>query len=693
MFLKAKPVYAAGTEKKLNSFAVFSATTGSLDGATIRIAAADFYSLFINGKFVSHGPARTAKGYARVDEIHPADFGGASNRIDIFVAGYNCRSISTVLQPPFLCAEIEKNGQIIAATGENFECRLSEIKKDKTDRYSVQRHFVEQWDLTRSPFETPAEIKIMENAPVFLPRVASYPEYKDIFVSNAASVGDFEVDPGVVPRKNFYSFQPSERWGRYSYEEIENHSYEWITSLAQNKKAGKTPLPMRLKGGEYAIFDLSRIETGFIGLSGVADGKSDFVVAFSEYASTDKFSFTDMHVHNVIDLSADKHFDFISFEPYVMRYVAVFVKSGDVTLSSIGVKSYVRGMRNVTVPDEIKTQSQKEIYEAAVRTFSHNAVDLYTDCPSRERAGWLCDSYFTGKTEYELFGSTQTEDAFLENYRLYKTEGEYPAGVLPMCYPSDDQDNKVFIPQWNMWYILEVEDYINNRQNRDKREKFRKTMEGLLEFFGKYENEDGLLENLPSWNFVEWSRANDWTRDVSYPTNFLYAEVLRAAYRLYGDEKLLNKAEKVARTAVGQSFNGEVFLDHAERKDGKLVRMPHCSEACQYYAVLFGGFDINDEKYSKLKELIVGVFNADRKERLNEIVPVNAFIGAYLRLETLLKMSENELVLKSVEDFFGDMARNSGTLWEYRTVHGSQDHGFASYALVAINKALGISRK
>ena len=41
-------------------------------------------------------------------------------------------------------------------------------------------------------------------------------------------------------------------------------------------------------------------------------------------------------------------------------------------------------------------------YSGAIRTFAHNAVDLYSDCPSRERAGWLCDSYFSAKTEYCL---------------------------------------------------------------------------------------------------------------------------------------------------------------------------------------------------------------------------------------------------------------------------------------------------
>ncbi len=35
----------------------------------------------------------------------------------------------------------------------------------------------------------------------------------------------------------------------------------------------------------------------------------------------------------------------------------------------------------------------KAIYDAAVETFRQNALDVYMDCPTRERAGWLCDSF------------------------------------------------------------------------------------------------------------------------------------------------------------------------------------------------------------------------------------------------------------------------------------------------------------
>ena len=40
-----------------------------LSGITARLTARNFYRLYINGEIIMHGPARTAHGYARVDEV------------------------------------------------------------------------------------------------------------------------------------------------------------------------------------------------------------------------------------------------------------------------------------------------------------------------------------------------------------------------------------------------------------------------------------------------------------------------------------------------------------------------------------------------------------------------------------------------------------------------------------------------
>jgi hypothetical protein len=168
----------------------------------------------------------------------------------------------------------------------------------------------------------------------------------------------------------------------------------------------------------------------------------------------------------------------------------------------------------------------------------------------------------------------------------------------------------------------------------------------------------------------------------------LYAQALESIYRLYGDEQCLQRSKDVRKVAVKQSFNGRYFMDHSVRnEEGKLSLQEHASEACQYYAVLFGGIDIHAEEYAELKRLILSVFSPDRTE-MPEIFAVNAFIGAYLRMEVLLKMEEYDLVLRDVEGFFGCMEERTGTLWENRQFKGSFDHGFASYALVVIQEAL-----
>lgn len=691
MFRIAKPIVVKETENVLNAFAEFAAETSSLSGAELHICAADFYRVTVNGQFVAHGPARTAKGYARMDRIPLDGFGtdGQQNRVVISVAGYQCRSMSTVQQRMFLWAEIVRDGEVLAATGRDFAGFLTGAKVRKTARYSVQRHFLEEWDLRSSLRARPVPVEVMEDPPQVIERIAPYPAYTDTALAAASSLGAFRHEPPEKIKTNAYSFQPDDYWGSYRDDEVK-HSYIWVQEQKQLPDCGEAALPVEIPAGRYAIFQFQLMQTGFLQLSGTAEEGTEAVLAFSEHAAPDHFAFTDMNAQNVIDLTLGGAFDLLSFEPYTFRFAALFVRAGSVRLEGFGAKSYVGDVSDVLIPDEVTDPCLRKIYSGAVRTFAHNALDLYTDCPSRERAGWLCDSYFTGKVEYCLHGKTPVEDAFLENYRLYRNEGEYPAGILPMCYPSETQGRHTFIPQWTMWYILEVEDYINHRGHRDAREAFRKSIYALLAFYAQYENGDGLLESLPSWNFIEWSRANKWTQNVNYPTNFLYSEVLRCVSRLYGDSAAAEKAERVAEETIRQSFNGSLFLDHAVRENGTLKRCQDCSETGQYYAILFGGFDLMEPMYAELRHLVLDFFRADRTELLEEIVPVNAFIGAYLRLEVLLKMGENRRVLESLKDFFGGMVEKTGTLWELRQCRGSLDHGFAAYALVAMRKALGI---
>ena len=683
MFKKAVPVYAENLSDKMNTHIMLEESISSLKNCVIKISASSFYKLYVNDIFVGFGPARTAKGYARVDCFNLTKYDNNNkNQMRIEVVGYNCSSYYTQKQPSFVICEIERNDEVVLYTGRDFSAYILNGYIQKTRRFSGQRCFTEVKDFSFD--NTP--VRLAETpAPLFLDRVVPYPSYKEITAEKILSGGVFEFDLNADTYAWKFDGGSAEAWGFFDEEHVDYSPFTYVKSLSQTKTFLGGCLPKVLREGEYLIIDLEKIEVGFVKLLLKANCKSDIAVAFSEYLISNVFEFGKIDCENVLEYIIPKGEHGIeSFDVYALRYLAVFVKSGEIELSGVGMKTYEFNTDTITRPD-YNDEKLNAIYDAAVKTFAHNAVDLYTDCPSRERAGWLCDSYFTAKTEYFLTGKSEVEKAFLENYRLFENDGKLPEGALPMCYPADVPMRDKFIPQWNMWYVLEVEEFLLKRSRDTDKELFRNSVIGIVDFLSEYENNDGLLEKLPEWNFVEWSKANEWTQDVNYPTNFLYAELLDAVYRIYGNEEYKKKAELVRNKAAELSFNSEVFTDNAIRQpNGTLVNTGNISETCQYYAVLFGKIDLNDSKYSALKRHIENGF----KNFKEEYTPINAFIGFYLRMMVLLNMGMYDLLLSNIKDFFYDMAKTTGTLWEYKEGLGSRDHGFASFVAYIIDKAV-----
>ncbi len=689
MFQKAIPVWIKEEDPR-NTHLIFRAVATVKKQGVLKIAAADFYKLYLNGKMAGFGPARTAKGYARVDEYPlTAD----TYEIYIEVAGYGCKSLSTVRQNAFLAAELTEGELPLLYTGRDFSCFINGRREKRVERYSVQRHYNEVYHegyYANTPVTAvPASVDIQ-----FIPRRVPFADLSVKTLGGFVARGTFTPAETFNGRVNAYSFSMDEEvdWGYFTEEEIPHKPYRWVgeQQLARTGDAGA--LPVELSAGEWVRFDFSQIEVGFLQLAAFAEEDTELVLFFREYCPNEDLQSRTMNAQTVLqyNIKAGTAIDVESFEPYSFRHATVLIKKGRVQLRSFGFRNFARELSDL-IPRSFRDPELQSIYEGAVRTFAHNGVDLFTDCPSRERAGWLCDSYFTGRAEYFLFGKTPIEDAFLENYTLYKNDGNIPNGVLPMCYPADAHGPQpdgyfMFIPQWNLWYVLEVCEHLTLRNPNKDKEFFRPSVMGIMNFFKGYENELELLEKLPSWNFVEWSKANNWTQDVNYPTNFLYAQTLEEVGKLYGIPAYSEKAARIRKKVIELAFDGEVFVDNALRNEqGWLENTKNVSEAGQYYAALFGGFDLNDPQFAKLKTNITDTF-ADfiRRNEIYDFGPADAFIGLYLRMNVLMDLGDPQLMAKNLKDFFGGMCALTGTLWEYKTPSKSLDHGFASYAALAL---------
>lgn len=614
---------------------------------TLTVCAADFFRVFLDGKMSSYGPERTAAGFIRPRDISVR---GVKN-IDIEVAGYNESCYACDFQKPFFGAEAKKDGKIVYGT-DDFSCVTPNEFVRTLTRYSGQRGFVESTDFHN---EGVTERKTVEvKAPVIIKPLGDFADYR-------------EIPLRFIEKSAFFGF--------------ENHSKTYReTTEDYVKPAGETD-PMDLKKrfaeGEFVSYDyeFENENTGFLSLEINADGECEIFAVMDEYLPDGKWTTfrrggTNDFIHAV---APEGRWKFLSFEPYSFKYLKVLIKgNARVTPSFIALDN-----ANPSCVKVSGNEKFKKIFDAAERSFRQNALDIFMDCPSRERAGWLCDSFFTAKAERLFFGNNKIERAFLENILISKTEELDPA-MLPKCFPSQHKKDH-YIPNWAMWFVVELHDYLARTGDRSLVDQAKERVYNLIKFFDKYVNEFGLLEDLESWVFIEWSVCNtpDYITGVNFPSNMLFAYTLEKTAELYGDDKLRARSEKMRETVLALSYNGEFFVDNAVRNDkGKLVCIgDHTSETCQYYALYTGLCP--DQAF---KKRMIEDFGPLRTDAYPNVGKSNMFIGNYLRFLWLCDIGENDRVVDECLEYFAIMAEKTGTLWEHDSPTASCNHGFASVA-------------
>lgn len=147
----------------------------------------------------------------------------------------------------------------------------------------------------------------------------------------------------------------------------------------------------------------------------------------------------------------------MSAEPYGFKYIKLICFGGELEINNLSITETVCPVP-ITLDFETDDEGLNKILAAAKETFIQNSFDIFTDCPTRQRAGWLCDSFFLGRAEKRFTGKNLIERNFLENFLLPEGFDNIPEGMLPMCYLAD-VDGGGFIPNWAMWFILELKDY------------------------------------------------------------------------------------------------------------------------------------------------------------------------------------------------------------------------------------------
>ena len=498
MFQKAQPIWLAGRQTEVHLTAQFKVVCPPMAHGKVRIATSGHYNLKINGAFVAYGPTRAGKGHFRMDEI---DVSGLltkeENVVIVEVCGYNAFSFELQKQPSFLQCELVNGEEAVLWTGSHFTARVHPFRRRKTQRYSFQRVFSEAYKITSCdtfeidtcPGDQPLEITESKR---ILSRYTPYPLYE---VSEAIpQFSGAMVD--IVPK----TLRQDRAWLNVSDEQLTGFPIDQLevfpTAECQyfDFRPDTTFAEGPIHEHTYNVYRLPYNMTGMLRFEVTCQQPVTLYAMFDEVLTDGKVDFLRMECANSLryDLCPGTH-KLQTFNVYTMGYVQFAAIGGSCTVSAPAVVQYKHPpVQPAFTPS---TPLLKKITDAAIETYLQNAIDVFTDCPSRERAGWLCDSFFTSRVAYLLTGNTLSETAFLENFLHEEHYAALPEGMFPMCYPADHMDG-VFIPQWAMWLVVELEEYSRRGGDSALVARYQPRIYRLLDYFRGFENEDGLLEDL-----------------------------------------------------------------------------------------------------------------------------------------------------------------------------------------------------
>ncbi len=682
--------------------------------AMLRIAARHVYRLWINGRIVMHGPARTAHGYARVDEVEITDclIDGVNHiALEVMYYGdtYNQYSNDCTLcdGPGFVMAELEADGEILTATGGQDwgVCRLI-ARQSRTGRISHCREASEVywlddayylWFMGAVPFLTPAPVS--SSLPILLPRESPLPtmdmhEYRDL-----VAFGICRIDTAMPLTPLFYECNPA--YAPVGYDEsLTEHPLDDCRRTREFPFGGqqgglhvsRRDNALTLSGAEdtYVLFDGGVNIAGFPTVQCYCEKPGIIDIVRAEILQQDG---SVAYHHNLVTrLHAPAGYTFITaMEPGVARYIKVYFRGvGEVTVSYVGMMEYA-------YPDRRRSgflcsdDNINRLWHAARQTLINNTLDVFMDCPDRERGGWLCDSLWTARAAALMLSDTRVEKEFLQNFLLTSADN-MSYGFFPEAYPGQKSSYKdsTGITTWSFWLMCQVCEYLRRTHDTEWQDEFADRIAAFVEGSRHFLGKSGLLENLPAL-FVDWSESNfsEYQSPVSTAANALYAYMLCELGQVYGRCDWTEEGHRI-RTILRHAIIGEneqslatlrTFPDSfTVDQSGALHSRERISESGMATALWAGLFSPGEtpalDRYIRDCMGPIPTYPADPNIGKSQL-----FIGLCIRLDMLARRGQHTKLWEDLlAIYMPQLKEGPGTLWENCALdNSSRCHGFTSH--------------
>ena len=708
-FVAASPIFypytdeerkVARTENYVSHYGFYKRVTldaSALIGAKICITAQNIYRLYINGEIVMQGPRRTAHGYLRVDEIDVEKYlSVGDNHIAVELVeygdGYGDYSNDSTLEDAMLICELVCGRKCLFATGrDEMQVKRLDFRVGKTERISHSRESIEvyrlfsgydSWLVGVAEFVYAAKVDVEKS---YLYTSLLFPTLKKHVFENIISYGACSIDRDKNITLGFYESESYlSQLDDLAY--VECRKTVETSSVGVKVKKDKNEIEVESESDSYIFMDLGKCIVGLLCLELESDsGIVDIVrsEAIDGGGNIPYYFGTVSRVH-----TSGGRVKRVFIEPGNYRYLKIYMRGcGRVSIKDISVLEYF-------YPDEKRCsflcndESVNGLYNAAKQTLLLNTLDIFMDCPERERAGWLCDSLWTARAASLMLSDDRVEREMLETFLLTDPK-KFFYGFFPEAYPANKQDYHQLagITTWSFWLMCELCEYVKRTGDIQLAREFEGRVAAFVDGSQYFIGKSGLLEDMP-YIFVDWSMSNSKmsTLPISTAANSLYSYMLIELGELYENEEWISLGKSVRGTLrrIIELNRGEsaVFSDSFRWDENQnIVARPICTEACIYTALWSGLF--NKEEKPELMELVThSMGTCPENPRDPDVLKSNLFIGLCIRLDMLSRIGEYEKMYKDLLDIYmWQIKEGPGTLWENNFTHtSSRCHGFASHA-------------
>ena len=243
------------------------------------------------------------------------------------------------------------------------------------------------------------------------------------------------------------------------------------------------------------------------------------------------------------------------------KWIRIDVETGDEPLLihriALVESRYPVEMQSVFAsPDDLSLEGIRRISARAMQMCCH---EMLFDCPYYEQQMYPGDT----RVQLNVLSAMSRDDRMIKRAIELYDLGTRDDGMCPFNWPTRGLQEG---GSYTLCYLLMYGDYTMNHADRDwlkaRIPGLRKSMAGIE----VYENADGLLENLPGWNFMDWTVG--WDSDGTAP-GCRAGEGVNAELNLYWN--LAMKSAATTERALGNDLQAQYWEAKSKKLAAKIV--------------------------------------------------------------------------------------------------------------------------